>query len=147
MLTKKQGKILKNFIKEHNFDVYAARELHDNIKDKIDNFEINDFRFINEFEIDEIMQNDLKSNPYYIGCCASWLLADVLNISTKVVDDAKINESYEVIGEIIANDKNKLKMLQEEIASNDGYGQYFAHYDGYEIDDLIELNYYAFKIN
>lgn len=104
----------------------AIRQMNDGDSD----FYIGDFRFIADHAIDAIQQDELESDSYILGCFASWLLADVLGISTESVE--KIQQaSPEALGEMVIA-QGKVAAVQYAYSSADGYGHHFAHYDGNE---------------
>lgn len=147
-LTKRDAKKLAAFIKNHDFDTSDAIELHNNIRDGKDDFEVGNYRFIIESEINDIMQEELKSDLYLLGCFKDWFLADVLEIGIDVIQAIQNLEAYEAVGKIIIS-MGKLEELQEKYVRADGYGHHFNPYDSCE--DMLNLidtdDYYVFQVN
>jgi hypothetical protein len=111
-------------------------------------FDFANHRFISSRFIDEIMRDELESEPYMLGCFSSWFLADILGTSTEAIEAIQKAEAFEGLGEmILAN--GLLENLQRAYVMNDGYGHHFGHYDGeeHEIWRGVELAFYAFRIN
>ena len=108
-----------------------------------DDFEVENYRFINEDKIDEIQQNELKDDEYILGCFNSWFLASVLGIDEDVIVAMQKAEAFEAVGKLVLS-LGKLEELQEEYAIADGYGHHFNHWDG--SDDEIN-GYHAFRVN
>ncbi len=112
--------------------------------DDADDFEVEDYRFINRNAIDDIQQDELASDEYVLGCFAPWLLADVLDLGMEAIEDLQNKEAHEALGKMVIA-RGVLDHLQEEYVRHDGYGHHFAHYDGQEHD--VGTNYLAFKVN
>ena len=110
---------------------------------KVDDFEIENYRFIHQDEIDEIQQNEIGDDGYLMGCFNSWFLAEILEIDQDVIDEMQKKDCYEAIGIMILR-SGKLEELQRRYVQEDTYGHHFAHYDHCE----HEIGkYYAFKVN
>ena len=119
--------------------------------DHLSNYDSNDFesgnyRLIITEDIDEIMQDELESDEYILGCFNSWFISDSCDIDIEVVEALQESDKYDVLGRLILKSGN-LKELQSEYVRLDGYGHHFNHYDG----NQWELNanntiYHVFKI-
>jgi len=59
--------IFDTLIEDYDFDEDDAQEVVDNIEDKDSDFEVNDYRFIRERDIDEIQKDELSSDEYDFG--------------------------------------------------------------------------------
>ena len=136
-------KVIYAFAEENDVD---QREIVENITEEEEDFEVDDYRFIHEDDIDQIQQDELESDPYILGCFNSWFLSNVTGWPNALIEAAQKGDAYDALGDAIINE-NKVGILQEEYKSADGYGHHFGHYDGCELEDLIHLGYYAFKIN
>ena len=137
-------KSIINFCNENNIDY---RDVIDNIADLQDDFEVDNYRFIKESEIDNIQLEELESDPYILGCFNGWFIADNTNLSYDIVRALQSAEKYSEIGEHII-DNNYTSAMQEEYSRLDGYGHHFARYDGHTMEDLLsEFGYYVFKVN
>lgn len=107
-----------------------------------------EYRFINSANIDKIMQDELASDMYILGCFNSNFLADVLDLPEVLISAAQEAGAYEAVGETVMQ-LNKLEDLQQAYANADGYGHHFAYYDHDEIELKINevLTVYMFRIN
>ena len=136
-----------NFCQENCIDF---RETFENIANGADDFEVNDYRFISETEIDEIQVKELESDPYILGCFNADFIADNTDLSCDIVTALQEAEKYDAIGRHII-DNGYTDTIQEEYSRLDGYGHYFSPYDGATLEDLIGLNeeysYYVFRLN
>lgn len=123
------------------------REVIEEILEDNDDFEVAGYRFIDSESIDKIMQDELSSDEYILGCFSSWFLSDILGIDQDVIDAMKEAEAFEAIGKLVLS-LNKLEELQKGYVRNDGYGHHFAHYDGEENEINIDNKiYYYFRVN
>jgi hypothetical protein len=108
-------------------------------------FEIDNYRFISANEIDEVQQNELKSDLYMLGCFNADFLSEHTDLSYKAIVALQKAEAYEELGEIVVDN---IEAIQEGYASADGYGHHFNHYDGNEWEINIDgTNYYYFRTN
>ena len=121
------------------------KELVEQLIDEVDDFEIDNYRFIKVSEIDLIQQDELKSDLYILGCFNADFIADNTNLSLKVVQALQKAEAFEELGELIVDD---IETLQSEYSRLDGYGHHFGRYDGNEHETVLNnVEYYYFKIN
>ena len=121
------------------------RELTEQIIDEVDDFEIEDYRFIKVSEIDTIQQNELKYDLYMLGCFNADFIEDNTNLSLKVIQALQKAEAFEELGELMLDD---IETLQSEYSRLDGYGHHFGRYDGNEYEiTLNDVEYYYFKVN
>ena len=133
---------VKNLSNELDIDF---RELTEQIINEVDDFEIDNYRFIKVSKIDLIQQDELKSDLYILGCFVDWFIADNTNLSLKVVQALQKAEAFEELGELIVDD---IETIQSEYSRLDGYGHHFGRYDGNEYEiTLNDVEYYYFKIN
>ena len=140
-MLKEYGKEIVEFCKENDID--NVRVVYDNIMEDVDDFKIDNYRFIDISQIDKIMEEKLSEDDYILGCFSDYFLADILQIDVDVIQAMQEVEAFEAIGKLIKSMK-KLSELVERYIASDGYGCYFAHYDG---EELELCDYYAFKIN
>ena len=121
------------------------KELVEQIIDEVDDFEMEDYRFIKVSDIDTIQQNELKSDLYLLGCFNADFIADNTDLSLKVVQALQKAEAFEELGELIVDD---IETIQSEYSRLDGYGHHFGRYDGNEYEiTLNDVDYYYFKVN
>ena len=136
---------IKSIIELSNELNIDKKELFENVNESENDFTIEDYRFIKSDEIDEIQQDELKSDLYILGCFNAWFIADNTNIPLKAVEALQKAEAYEALGEMMVDD---IEIIQSEYASTDGYGHHFAHYDHHEQETVLNgVHYYYFKIN
>lgn len=147
-LTYTETKELINTLKDKDY-IDDYREVAENIISLDSDFysPCDNYRFINSDNIDEIMQDELASDEYILGCFNAHFLSHIIDIDYDVIEAMQKAGAYEAIGKLIIS-LDKLEELQQDYVSADGYGHHFAHYDGYEneIHVLNEL-YYVFKVN
>jgi len=121
------------------------RELVEQLIDEVDDFEMEDYRFIKVSEIDTIQQDELKSDLYILGCFNADFIEDNTNLSLKVIQALQKAEAFEELGELIVDD---IETIQSEYVRMDGYGHHFGRYDGNEHETVLNnVEYYYFKIN
>ena len=139
--------LLRKLKDDYRFDGDERREIIENMDNLEVDFEVGNYRFINSNDIDEIMQNELEGDTYILGCFNAWFLADILEIDQDIIEGFQKQEAYDSLGKLILS-MDILEELQQEYASQDGYGHHFSHYDHSE--NIIILNnnqYYIFRIN
>lgn len=113
-----------------------------NMEAGVDDFEHECYRFIHQDCIDDIMQDELASNEYILGCFNARFLSSILGVDSELIEIIQEAEGYEKLGIFILN-QGALEELQEEYVGCDGYGHHFNHYDGSE-EHVGE--YYMFRV-
>lgn len=118
------------------------------IIDGEDDFEVENYRFISEDAIDEIMADELENDAYILGCFNAHFLASVTNLSVDIIQALQEAEKFEALGKhIIDNDYVRGPHgLQATYAAEDGYGHHFAGYD-HETLEVSGVKYFAFRTN
>jgi len=134
-------KLTLSEIKEIASLVNDWRTVAENIRNNEPDFEIENYRFIDADEIDEVQKNELSADTYILGCFSHWFIAEITGLPVESVTKAQESESFEILGELMLKDIGE---VQEKYAGYDGYGHHFAHYDGHEQEIG---NYYAFRVN
>jgi len=125
-----QVKAIKAFCEQlHSSPDY--REVLQNILDGEVDFEVDNVRFINSSEIDQIQQDELESDLYCLGCFNDWFISDVTGIDADVIKAMQKAEAFEAVGKLIIS-LGKLAEIQEGYARADGYGHHFNYHDGNE---------------
>jgi hypothetical protein len=122
------------------------KEVASNMADDSQDFEVDNYRFIAENDIDAIQCEEMKNDPYILGCFNAWFIADNSSLSLAIVEALQKGEQYDAIGEHLI-DNNCVGDMQKAYAGADGYGHHFSHYDGETLEDLLHLGYYAFRVN
>ena len=105
--------------------------------------EDDNYRFIHQDYIDDIMVEELESDLYILGCFNADFISSILNIDQEVIEAMQQAEAFEAIGKLIIS-LGKLSELQIDYVHYDGYGHHFAHYDG---EENIINDYYVFRVN
>ncbi len=90
-----------------------------------------EYRAILDSSIDEIMQEELESDLYMLGCFNAWFLADILDIDQDIIEEMQKAEAYTAVGKLVMS-LGRLEKLQKEYVTADGYGHHFGLYDGNE---------------
>lgn len=107
----------------------------------------NKYRFINSDNIDKIMQDELASDEYYLGCFNVDFISYIIDIDCDVIEEMQKAEAFKAIGKLIIS-LGKLEELQQDYVNADGYGHHFAHYDHYTNEIyILDKIYYVFKVN
>ncbi len=110
-------------------------------------FEVGNYRFIHQDNIDEIMCREMSDDPYILGCYNAWFIAENTDLSIDIVEALQEADKFDAIGQHII-DNEFAEAMQQSSVSYDGYGPHFAGYDGYEIEDLLDIcGYYVFRVN
>ena len=105
------------------------------------------YRFIDKNHIDRIMCEEMESDPYILGCYNAWFIAENTDLSIDIVEALQEADKFDAIGQHII-DNDFVEAMQQSSVSYDGYGLHFAGYDGYEIEDLLNVcGYYVFRVN
>ena len=124
-----------------DFDVDEMAEILDNIDLEATDFQIGNFRFIHQDNIDQILIDELSLDTHMLGCFTAWFIADITGISVEAVEKAQKADSYEVLGELMLQ---KIELVAENYVASDSYGRHFASYDG---DENMVKDYYYFRNN
>lgn len=120
------------------------REIADKMLDEEPDFEVAGHRFImDDSTLDDIMQDELESDLYVLGCFNASFLSNILHAPQEVIEAAQEADAREAIGKWIV-DSGVLDDLQSEYVKADGYGHHFAHYDGNEHE---YGDYLAFRVS
>lgn len=126
-------------ITDHSGDTEGYRELLENVRDNLsDDFNIDfggrEYRIIGNDCIEDIMKDELSSDEYVLGCFASWVIADALNIPVSAVEKIQQADAHEALGILINNNEDALQSCVDALISHDGAGHHFSSYDGSEND-------------
>lgn len=120
------------------------REVVSNISYGVDDFEVNNVRFIKDDEILKVMSEDLESDPYVLGCFLAWFIVEQTGFPLALVEACQKGDAYEALGEAIINSVD-MESFAEAYARADGYGHHFNRYDGNEEELFIgDIMYHVF---
>lgn len=116
------------------------REIAEQMRDRSD-VSSDNWRVIHSNAIDDILVNELESDPYILGCFSPMAIAAATNWPQFLIEIAQLGERFENLGDAMTHDH--VVELASLLVSYDGYGHHFAGYDGetHEIGD-----WYAFRI-
>jgi len=128
------------FARANGIDV---REMLEKLFDGEKDFEVDDYRFIQEDSIDSIMLEELSNDEFILGCFNASFLASTIEIDYDVIKSCQDCEAYEAIGKLIKS-LDKLEEVQEAYVEADGYGHHFSSYDG--VEHTIK-DYSIFRLN
>lgn len=118
---------------------YLSETLAEMIADTAD-FTVGNYRFIQEDSIEDIIADELVGDTYVLGSIASGIIAHAADIPVEAVEALQGAEAFEALGQMIVP---HIHELVAELIRWDGYGPYFAHYDGVE---HYVGSHYAFRI-
>ena len=107
-----------------------------------DDFEVGGYRFIRSVEIDRILEEELESDEYILGCFNASFLASATGWPLALIEAAQKGDAYEALGKHIVQE-GKVCDIARDYVSADGYGHYFATYDDHEHD--IGPDWYGFR--
>ena len=126
-----------------NFDMDNMREVIESMANDEDDFEVDNYRFIDSVAIDSIQVEEMESDAYILGCFNPGFIADNSNLSYEIVKALQDGEQFEALGQHLI-DNDCIEDMQQEYSNLDGYGHHFAYYDG----ETLEINdYYVFRTN
>ena len=138
-----QIKAIKTFT-ESLFSTPDYKEVLENIIDSVDDFEVDNVRFIKSDCIDQILADELESDLYCLGCFNASFISDITGWPIVLIEATQSGEAYEELGTAIA-DEDKMLELAEAYARADGYGHHFNSYDGSEEEITInDIDYFVF---
>ena len=138
-----QIKALKTFT-ESLFSTPDYKEVIENVSNDVDDFEIDNVRFIKASCIDQVLADQLSSDEYCLGCFNANFIAKQSGWPQFLIEAAQSGEAYEELGKAMINELDMVEFA-EEYASADGYGHHFNGYDfGQEEITINGVNYYVF---
>lgn len=117
------------------------RDLLQGMMDGEADIQSDSYRAIHKDSIDEIMEEELLSDRYVLGCFNDWFIADITGLSLDAVQKAQKSDSYELLGELMVT---HIEEVVSSYVSMDGYGHHFSSYDGSEEE---VGDYYIFRTN
>lgn len=138
MTTKKE---YKSWITDFGFDKSEFDEIYATMQTETD-FNVGDYRFIRDSDIEQIFRDEILSDEHVIGCCAPWFIASILEVPISAIEKIQKADCIEALGILIK--AQKPDEYVEKLANTDGYGSHFATYDGEEHNFG---DWYAFRCN
>lgn len=138
-LTFSQIKTVKSFCEDlHSAPDY--KEVVENIVEGVDDFEIDNVRFIKDDSILEIMADEIFSDEYILGCFNASFIASNSDLTIEMIEACQECEAFEAIGKALNNTLNQdeKESFCDQYASADGYGHHFNGYDFSE--EELEIN-------
>jgi hypothetical protein len=131
-----------NLSKDYDIDF---KEMLEYVVEEENDFSIGDYRFIHKVAIDGIMDEELESDPCVLGMFNAEFLANIIGISSRLIEIIQKAEAWEELGEYIVS-QDLISELREAYVAADGYGHYFASYDSETMEDILEeTGYYVFR--
>ena len=129
----------------NNYSIDKA-ELIENIENDVDDFEVDNYRFIKESEILKVAVSQYKGDNYILGCFSADFIIDNTNLSYNVVKALQKAEAFEELGELISDEG--INDFIEEYASFDGWGHVLGSYDhNYDEVKILGEDYIIFRTN
>ena len=126
-----------------------TRELVENIDFQETNFEIGNYRFLEESEAVSEVVNMFEGDTYLLGCFNSCFISDSTGIDFRVVEALQKSKNFPELGQLILDytDDDLTEMIEEYIRV-DGYGHALCSYDGeHEERTLNGVDYIYFRTN
>ncbi len=105
-------KTIRNIITVANNYGINVRDLYDNVINEVEDFEVDNYRFIKESEALNEAVNMYKGDNYMLGCFNADFISDNTNLSYNVVKALQKAEAFEELGELISD--NDLDSFIEE---------------------------------
>ena len=103
-------------------------------------FEINNYRFININDIDDVLREELLDDTVLLGSLPTNFIANCLNLSVESIEFIQKREEYESLGYLL---EEIIDLVVEKYIKTYRYVGYFGRVD--DIQHEI-LDYYYFKI-
>lgn len=130
---------VKEFIKEWGRDVLEQ------ILNGESDFKEGKYRFISGDVIDGVLVDELQGDPYLLGCFNADVIAEATGWPVELIIAAQKGEAYSEIGDAMSLEN--VKELAKLYVGYDGYGHYFAQYDGREYEFTVDgARWYAFRV-
>lgn len=130
-------------LKELEFEKDDRKEIVQRLLAEEDDFEEASYRFIAESSIDKILEEELQSDLYILGCFRADFVSRITNLPVEMIEACQKAEAYEAVGKGILATCG-ISVLAKAYVEADSYSHHFAHYDG-ETNEIE--GYYVFKVN
>lgn len=143
MFTKRELVLIRKEVKANGFGDYG--------NDFTLELDSGEFRFISASCIDDILLEELSSDPYIVGCFTDWAISDATDLPVELIEIIQNAGEYEKLGQWII-EAGHMENLAENYVRHDGYGHHFASYDGEENEISFplrgqEIRLYVFRVN
>ena len=108
------------------------------------------WRIIDNNYIEDVLADELTSDPYVLGSFAAWVIADATGWPLDLIEAAQKADLYQSIGEGMTDEQ--IKEVAQIYAQHDGYGSHFSPHDSEEHEIYVtesgkqKLKYYLFHI-
>lgn len=130
-------------LKELEFDKDERKAIVNKLLIEDKDFEESNYRFISAEAIDKVLQDELESDLYILGCFRAEFIASESNLPVEMIEACQKAEAFEALGKGILATCGIESFAKAYIAA-DSYGHHFAHYDS----DTLEVDgYYVFRVN
>lgn len=138
---------VKNIIQLANYLSIDKRELFDQINEKSESFEVENYTFMSEDEALKNVINMYECDEYILGCFNADFIEDFISLSYEDIKTIQESEHYEIIGKLILNG-GKLEEMMQEYIRLDGFGHALNSYDGsHDEINLNGIDYIYFRNN
>ena len=115
-----------------------------NILENIDDFEVDNVRFISNNVIIPVMVDEIFGDDYILGCFNASFIAENTSLPIEMIEACQESEAFEAIGKglnAIMSQEEK-ESFCEAYAGADGYGYHFNGYDFGEDEIIINGSLY-----
>jgi hypothetical protein len=103
------------------------KEVIENIENFCPDFTISEVRFICDTKIQDILEDEISSDTYTLGCFIASAIAEATDWPEFLIKAAQEGEQYEAIGEAMTGEH--VANLASIYVSMDGYGHHFNRWD------------------
>lgn len=142
---KKQEAI--NTIQLANYLSIDKRELFNQVNEKNESFEVENYTFLSEDEALKDVVNMYECDEYILGSFNADFIENFIPLSYEDIKTIQGGEHYEIIGKLILN-SGKLEEMMQEYIRLDGFGHALNSYDGsHDEINLNGIDYIYFRNN
>jgi len=146
-LNKMKKQEVRNIIQLSNHLSIDKRELFDQINEKNESFEVENYTFLSEDEALKDVINMYECDEYLLGSFYASFIDDFVYLNLEDIISIQESDKNHILGKIILN-SGKLDEMMEEYIRLDGYGHALNSYDGnYDEINLNGIDYIYFRNN
>lgn len=109
------------------FSAPAWSEVARNILNGVEDFEVDNVRFISDNVIDKVQADEMESDSYILGRFDSQAISNATNWPVRLIEAAQKGEAYSEVGDAMS--REQIEALQQIYSNADGYGHHFNSYD------------------